>query len=153
MQFFGSETQVDIQEVDIGIDITNKLNISSGATLAISAKSTGIRAKTFTANGNVTITDTANSAIVLSATTDNISLRKGSLKILGKNTGIAAIDMTFFSGGLSITSNMSISITGYKYGFSTTANATYAYDTEALCTLNEKNMTDIPLLAFKGFSN
>ena len=153
LQFFGSETQIDIQAVDVGIDITNKLNISSGATLTISAKSTGIRVNTFTANGNVTITDTANSAIVLSATTDNISLRKGSLKILGKNTGIAAIDMTFFSGGLSITSNMSISITGYKYGFSTTANATYAYDTEALCTLNEKNMTDIPLLAFKGFSN
>ena len=153
LQFFGSETQIDIQAVDVGIDITNKLNISSGATLTISAKSIGIKANTFTANGTVTITDTANSAIVLSATTDNISLRKGSLKIIGKNMGIAAIDMTFFSGSLSITSNMSISITGYKYGFSTTANATYAYDTEALCTLNEENMTDIPHLAFKGFSN
>ena len=153
LQFFGSETKINIQAVDVGIDITNKLNISSGATLTISAKSTGIRAKTFTANGNLTITDTANSAIVLSATTDDISLRKGSLKIIGKNMGIAAIDMTFFSGELSIKSNMSISITGYKYGFSTTANATYAYGTEAPCTLNEENMTDIPLLAFKGFSN
>ena len=153
LQFFGSETQIDIQAVDVGIDITNKLNISSGATLTISAKSTGIRANTFTANGTVTITDAANSAIVLSATTDKIALKIGTLKIKGKNMGIAAIDMTFFSGSLSITSNMSISITGYKYGFSTTANATYAYDTEALCTLNEKNMTDIPHLAFKGFSN
>ena len=153
LQFFGSETQIDIQAVDVGIDIANKLNISSGATLTISAKSTGIKAKTFTANGNVTITDTANSAIVLSATTDNIALKKGSLKIIGKNTGIAAIDMTFFSGNLSITSNMSISITGYKYGFSTTANATYAYGTESPCTLNKENMTDIPHLAFKGFSN
>ena len=61
--------------------------------------------------------------------------------------------MTFFSGELSITSNMSISITGYKYGFSTTANATYAYGTESPCTLNKENMTDIPHLAFKGFSN
>ena len=153
LQFFGSETQINIQAVDVGIDITNKLNISSGATLAISAKSTGIKANTFTANGTVTITNTANSAIVLSTTIDDISLRKGSLKIIGKNMGIAAIDMTFFSGNLSITSNMSISITGYKYGFSTTANATYAYDTEALCTLNEESMTDIPHLAFKGFSN
>ena len=153
LQFFGSKTQIDIQAVDIGIDITNKLNISSGATLAISAQSTGIKAKTFTANGNVTITDTANPAIVLSATTDKIALKTGTLKIKGKNTGIAAIDMTIFSGTLSITSNMSISITGYKYGFSTTANATYAYDTEAPCTLNGANMTDIPLLAFKGFSN
>ena len=153
LQFFGSETQVDIQEVDIGIDITNKLNISSGATLTISAKSTGIRANTFTANGTVTITNTANSAIVLSATTDKIALKTGTLKIKGKNTGVAAIDMTFFSGELSITSNMSISITGYKYGFSTTANATYAYGTKSPCTLNDANMTDIPLLAFKGFSN
>ena len=153
LQFFGNESQIDMQAVNVGIDITDKLNISAGATLTISAQSTGIKAKTFTANGNLTITDTTNSAIILSTTTDNITLKNGTITIVGKNTDIAAVDMSAFSGTLSITNNMSISITGYKYGFYTNNNAKYAYKTESPCTLNDDNMTDIPHLAFKGFSN
>ncbi len=153
LQFFGNESQIDMQATNVGIDITDKLNISAGATLTISAQSTGIKAKTFTANGNLSITDTTNSAIILSTMTDNISLKNGTITIVGKNMDIAAIDMTSFSETLSITNNMSISITGYKYGFYTNNNAKYAYDTMSPCILNEENMTDFPHLAFKGFSN
>lgn len=150
IQFAGSQVKVSIQSPNVGID-TDRVQVSSSAEVTISAKSTGIKATTITTNGILTITDTTKSAIILDCTTDTINLRNGTITIVGNNSKAAAIDMSMFSGEL-VLKNIAISITGYKYGFYTTNNATYTYDTQLYCTLNEEEMSTIPSLAFKGFS-
>ena len=120
LTIIGEETKLNITAKN-GINISNKVTVSNGATLEISAENVGIQARTISLTSKVTIKTTTSSAIVINSV-DTKSFSKNCYISLTSENGISAVNIKEKST-LILQGNFYIK--GFSYSFYTETQSTY----------------------------
>ena len=143
--------RLKITDCEYGITV-DKVNVLENAACTIINVKTAITAKTLELSGNLTITDTTESAIILSDSAEAITFTDASVLTISSTNKveIAAINMSSFNN--LITLKGEINISGYTYGFYTVASGQYKAETENFI-FNEKSGYQKKSSALKGFSS
>ena len=143
--------RLKITDCEYGITV-DKVNVLENAACTIINVKTAITAKTLELSGNLTITDTTESAIILSDSAEAITFTDASVLTISSTNKveIAAINMSSFNN--LITLKGEINISGYTYGFYTEASGQYKAETENFI-FNEKSGYQKRSSALKGFSS
>ena len=143
--------QLNISSCEYGIAV-GKVNVFENAACTIINVKTAITAKSLELSGKLTITDTTESAIILSDSAEAITFTDASVLTISSTNKveIAAINMSSFNN--LITLKGEINISGYTYGFYTEASGQYKAETENFI-FNEKSGYQKKSSALKGFSS
>lgn len=121
--------QLKVSNCKYGITV-GKVNVFENAGCTIINVKTAITAKTLELSGKLTITDTTESAIILSDSSEAITFTDASVLTISSTNKVetAAINMSSFNN--LITLKGEINISGYTYGFYTEASGQYKAETE-----------------------
>ena len=129
--------QLNISSCEYGITV-GKVNVFENASCTIIKVKTAITAKTLELSGKLTITDTTESAIILSGSSEAITFTDASVLTISSTNRVesAAINMSQFADLLTVNGNLVIS--NYAYGFYTNADGSFKRGENANFLFNKK---------------
>ena len=129
--------QLNISSCEYGITV-GKVNVFENAGCTITNVKTAITAKTLELSGKLTITDTTESAIILSGSSEAITFTDASVLTISSTNRVesAAINMSQFADLLTVNGNLVIS--NYAYGFYTNADGSFKRGENANFLFNKK---------------